>query len=206
LYHETLHRKTPPGPRQSLAKGRPVHDSSLILVLLTAIVVVAVIAKRLALPYPIAFVIGGSLLAFVPYLPSFQLDPGLVFFIFLPPLLYSGGWQTDWQAFKANLRPIGLLAIGLVIFTTGVVGVVVHALVPQLGWSGAFVLGAIVSPPDAVAASTVFERFTVPRRLEASSTARGSSTRQRRWSFTASRSPPFSPERFRSVVRVSRSP
>ncbi len=151
-----------------LARERPaVHDSSLILVLLTAIVIVAVVAKRLALPYPIAFVIGGSLLAFVPHLPSFQLDPGIVFFIFLPPLLYSGGWQTDWQTFRANLRPIGLLAIGLVIFTTGVIGVLVHALVPQLGWSGSFVLGAIVSPPDAVAASAVFERFSVPRRLEA---------------------------------------
>jgi len=142
-----------------------VHASDLILVLLSAIVVVAVVAKRVGLPYPIAFVIGGSLLAFVPNLPPFKLDPQFVFLIFLPPLLYSGGWMTDWQTFRDNLRPIGLLAIGLVVATTGAVAVVAHALVPQLGWGSAFVLGAIVSPPDAVAAGAVFERFSVPRRI-----------------------------------------
>ncbi len=144
-----------------------MQNSSLIFVLLTAIVVVAIVAKRLAIPYPIAFVIGGSLLAFAPHVPSFQLDPSLVFLIFLPPLLYAGGWLTDWADFKANLRPIGLLAVGLVVFTTGIVGIVFHALAPQLGWGVAFVLGAIVSPPDAVAASSVFERFSVPRRIAA---------------------------------------
>ena len=144
-----------------------MHSSALIFILLATIVVVAVIAKRFALPYPIAFVIGGSALAFVPNLPPVDLDPELVFFIFLPPLLYSGGWQTDWSSFKENLRPIGLLAIGLVVTTTGVVGLVVHALVPSFGWASAFVLGAIVSPPDAVAAGSVFERFSVPRRIMA---------------------------------------
>jgi Na+/H+ antiporter len=142
-----------------------VHASSLIFVLLSAIVIVAVIAKRINLPYPIAFVVGGSLLAFVPNLPALELDPDFVFLIFLPPLLYAGGWSTDWQSFKQHLRPIGLLAIGLVVATTGAVAIVAHALVPQLGWAGAFVLGAIVSPPDAVAAGAVFERFSVPRRI-----------------------------------------
>jgi CPA1 family monovalent cation:H+ antiporter len=142
-----------------------VQQASLILIFLSAIVATALIAKRFALPYPIAFVIGGSLLAFTPNLPPFELDPNVVFLIFLPPLLYFGGWTTDWKAFKASARAIGLLAIGLVVVTTGAVAVVVHTLVPQLGWAPAFVLGAIVSPPDAVAAGAVFERFSVPQRI-----------------------------------------
>jgi Na+/H+ antiporter len=144
-----------------------VPYSSLLFVLFAAIVVVAVIAKRLKMPYPIAFVIGGSVLAFFPSLPQVRLDPNLVFLIFLPPLLYSGGWFTDWKTFRENARPIGFLAIGLVIVTTGAVAVVAHALVPGLPWTSAFVLGAIVSPPDAVAAGAVFERFSVPRRIVA---------------------------------------
>jgi CPA1 family monovalent cation:H+ antiporter len=139
--------------------------SSLILVLLAAIVTVAGLAKRFSLPYPIAFVLGGSVLAFIPNLPAFELDPQWVFLIFLPPLLYAGGWSTDWNAFKAVGRAIGLLAIGLVVFTTTIVAVVTHALVPNLGWAAAIVLGAIVSPPDAVAAGAVFEQFAVPRRI-----------------------------------------
>ncbi len=144
-----------------------MHQSSLIFVLLTAIVVVAVIAKRFALPYPIAFVIGGSALAFVPNVPALVLDPNWVFLIFLPPLLYAGGWNTDWKTFKENARPIGLLAIGLVGVTTGAVAIAAHALVRNLPWASAFVLGAVISPPDAVAAGAVFERFAVPRRIVA---------------------------------------
>jgi len=144
-----------------------VQESSLLFVLLTAIIVITVIARRFALPYPIAFVIGGSLLAFVPGLPEFTLSPDWVFLIFLPPLLFAGGWLTDWVTFKENLRPIALLAIGLVVFTTGIVAIAAHALLPQIGWAAAFVLGAVVSPPDAVAAGSVFERFSVPRRISA---------------------------------------
>jgi CPA1 family monovalent cation:H+ antiporter len=144
-----------------------VYASSLILLMLAAIVVVAAVAKRFSLPYPIAFVVGGSVLAFAPNLPMLHVDPQWIFLIFLPPLLYAGGWFTDWNAFKDNGRSIGLLAVGLVVFTTAMVGVAAHALLPQLGWAAAFVLGAIVSPPDAVAAGAVFERFSVPRRIMA---------------------------------------
>ena len=142
-----------------------MQESTLLFILLVSIVVIALVAKRFNVPYPIAFVIGGTALAFVPNLPAFRLDPQWVFLIFLPPLLFAGGWTTDWQAFKDNLRPIGLLAIGLVFFTTAAVGIVAHALVPELGWAGAFVLGAVISPPDAVAAGAVFERFSVPRKI-----------------------------------------
>jgi CPA1 family monovalent cation:H+ antiporter len=142
-----------------------VHESTLLFVLLAAVLAVAAVAKRLKLPYPIAFVIGGSLLAFFPNLPRFQLDPNWVFLLILPPLLFAGGWYTDWVLFRKNLRPIGLLSIGLVIATTVAVAAVTHALVPAIGWAAAFTLGAIVSPPDAVAAGAVFERFSIPRRI-----------------------------------------
>jgi CPA1 family monovalent cation:H+ antiporter len=154
----------PSGRSRATMQASP---SLLLLILLSAIVVVAIVARRFELPYPIAFVIGGSLLALVPQLPAFQLDPDYVFLLFLPPLLYAGGWMTDWKVFRANLRPIGLLSIGLVIVTTAAVGFVTHALVPGMPLAAAFALGAIVSPPDAVAAGAVFERFSVPPRIVA---------------------------------------
>ena len=133
--------------------------------LLTVTLALAVVAKRLELPYPIVFVVGGGLLAFVPSLPPVELQPDLVFLIVLPPLLYAGGWTTDFKKFKANGRTIAMLAIGLVLATTVAVAAVVHRLSPEIGWGAAFVLGAIVSPPDAVAAEAIFERFDVPRRI-----------------------------------------
>jgi CPA1 family monovalent cation:H+ antiporter len=144
-----------------------MQESSLLFLLLTSIIIVAIVAKRLSIPYPIAFVFAGGLLALIPGSHTIRVDPNWIFLIFLPPLLYSGGWMTDWKVFKKNLRPIGLLAIGLVIVTTAAVGIVAHALIPQMGWAAAFTLGAIVSPPDAVAAGAVFERFSVPARIVA---------------------------------------
>ena len=142
-----------------------MHESWLLFILLTAIVAFAAIAKRFELPYPIVFVIGGSALAFFPNLPRLQLNPDWVFLLILPPLLYAGGWSTDWTMFRRYIRAISLLAIGLVVVTTGAVALVAHQLVPGLSWAAAFALGAIVSPPDAVAAGAVFERFKVPRRI-----------------------------------------
>jgi CPA1 family monovalent cation:H+ antiporter len=142
-----------------------MHESWLLFILLTAIVAFAAIAKRFELPYPIVFVVGGSALAFFPSLPSVRINPEWVFLIILPPLLYAGGWSTDWTMFRRYIRAISLLAIGLVVVTTGAVAIVAHHLVPGLSWAAAFALGAIVSPPDAVAAGAVFERFSVPRRI-----------------------------------------
>ena len=142
-----------------------MQESILLFGLLVAIVAVALIAKRLALPYPIAFVIGGLLLALIPGLPPVEIQPDAVFLIVLPPLLYVGGWTTDWREFRASLRPISLLAVGLVVATTVCVAAVAHHILPTLPWAAAFALGAIVSPPDAVAASATFERFSIPRRI-----------------------------------------
>ncbi|HEY6236277.1 MAG TPA: cation:proton antiporter, partial [Candidatus Elarobacter sp.] len=134
---------------------------------LAAAVAFAIVAKRFALPYPIVFVLAGTVLAFVPGLPPVTIAPDWIFLSILPPLLFSGGWSTDWTLFRANLRPILGNAIGLVVVSTVAVAFVAERLVPGLGWAAAFVLGAIVSPPDAVAAIATFERFAVPRRVVA---------------------------------------
>jgi CPA1 family monovalent cation:H+ antiporter len=137
----------------------------LLFATLAAIVPLAILAKWLKLPYPIVFVLGGSLIAFVPGLPHVTIAPDWIFYTVLPPLLFHGGWVTDWTLLKNNVRPVALLAVGLVIASTVAVAVAIEWLAPGFGWASAFVLGAIVSPPDAVAAAAVFERFGVPRRV-----------------------------------------
>jgi len=127
---------------------------TLILGLLVATVVVASLATRLRIPYAILLVFGGTLLGLVPGLPEIDLNPELILFLFLPPLVYSSAWQTSWRAFRTNMRPILLLAIGLVLFTTVCVAIVAHMLL-GLSWPVAFVLGAVLSPTDAVAASAI---------------------------------------------------
>ncbi len=144
-----------------------MSEPVLLVLGLAAAVALAIVAKRFALPYPIVFVLAGTGLAFVPGLPEVRIAPDWIFLSILPPLLFSAGWSTDWVLFRSNLRPILLLAIGLVVVTTAVVAVVAERLVPGLGLAGALVLGAIVSPPDAIAAAATFERFSVPRRIVA---------------------------------------
>jgi CPA1 family monovalent cation:H+ antiporter len=122
-------------------------------------------ARRAGLPYPIALVLGGGVLGFVPHLPQLQLDPQFLLIIVLPPILYQAALLTSWRDFKANLRPIGLLAIGLVVVTTLAVGAALKAVVPDIPWAAAFVFGAIVSPPDAVAATSILSRLNMPRRI-----------------------------------------
>src|SRR5437660_5840743 len=99
---------------------------SLLFGLLVAIVALATLATRLRLPYAILLVLGGLLLSFIPGLPTITLDPELILFLFLPPLIYSSAWTTSWREFHANLRPILLLSVGLVLATTFMVAVVAH--------------------------------------------------------------------------------
>ncbi len=132
--------------------------------LVVVITAAVTIARKVQWPYPIVLVIVGLLLSFVPGLPQVQLEPETVFLIFLPPLLYSAAWQTSWRDFRFNLRPITLLAVGLVFITTLVVGVVAHYIV-GLPWAVAFTLGAIVSSTDAVAATAILRRLGAPRRI-----------------------------------------
>jgi Na+/H+ antiporter len=143
----------------------PVALFELVLLLLAAIVVLELLARRLRLPPAAAFVLGGGALALVPGTPSLALDPDLVLVLFLPPLLMSSAYFTAWRDFRANLRIILQLAVGAVVFTTLAVGVVAHLVVPGLPWAACFALGAIVSPPDAVAAKAVLAGLRLPRRI-----------------------------------------
>jgi Na+/H+ antiporter len=139
-----------------------MNQTEVICTLLIVVAALAILAKKVELPYPVLLVIGGLALGFVPGLPAVQLEPDIVFLFLLPPLLYPAAVFTSWRDFRANLSPILLLAIGLVLLTTAFVAVVVHTLT-SLPWAAAFVLGAIISPPDAVAATAITSRLRVPR-------------------------------------------
>src|SRR5262249_30472148 len=139
------------GIRDRLACGRHLDRSrerrvltqALVLItFLVAIVILTLGARRLRVPYPIAFVVGGMALAFSGHLPRPHIAPDLILLLVVPPLLYSAAWTTDALELRKNIRPIALLAIGLVLFTTVTVAVFVHFLVPGFGWALAFTLGA----------------------------------------------------------------
>jgi CPA1 family monovalent cation:H+ antiporter len=145
--------------------GTTTQLIELVLLLLVVSTVLAVVARRFAVPYPVVLVIGGLALGFVPGLPVIELEPDLVFILFVPPILFAAGYFTSLRALRLKATPIALLAVGLVLFTTVVVAAVAHTLVPAMDWPAAFALGAIVAPPDAVAATTIFQRLGVPRRI-----------------------------------------
>jgi len=138
---------------------------ALIIFLLALLVALSAVAPRLKLPYPVLLVVAGGLLGLVPGLPVIDLNPNLIFFIFLPPLLYEASYQMSWHEFVANRRPITLLAVGLVLLTTTVVAALAHYFIPGFSWALGFVLGAIVAPPDAVAATSVTKGLGLPRRI-----------------------------------------
>jgi CPA1 family monovalent cation:H+ antiporter len=125
---------------------------------------VAVVARRLEVPPAILLVIAGVVLALIPGLPTLELAPDLVLVLVLPPVIYSTAVAMSWREFRFNLRPIGLLAVGCVLFTATAVAAAMHWLV-GFPWSVGFVLGAIVSPPDAVAPLAIARRLQIPRRL-----------------------------------------
>jgi Na+/H+ antiporter len=135
-----------------------------IFVLLAAVAALATLANRIGVPYPILLVLGGLVLGFVPGLPRVELAPDVVFLLFLPPLLYVSAIFTSWRDFRMNLRKISLLAVALVLVTVCTVAAVAHWVV-GLPWGAAFVLGAIVSPTDAIAATSIAQRLGIPRRI-----------------------------------------
>ena len=137
----------------------------LLLLLLLSSVALGWVARHYQFPYPIALVAGGAFLALIPNLPQYPLDPQLILVAVLPPILYQAALLTSWTDFKAHIRAIGLLAIGLVAVTTLAVGATLKFFVPDVPWAAAFVLGAIVSPPDAVAATAILSRLNMPRRI-----------------------------------------
>ena len=143
------------------------HFPPIVIAIAFAAVVVAVtaIARRLPVPPPILQVLAGFALGMIPGVEMPQVDAGVVFFISLPPVLWAAAFFTSLRDFNANRRPIALLAIGLVLATAAAVAVAARALFPDMPWAVAVALGAIVSPPDAVAAAAIVGRLPVPRRV-----------------------------------------
>ena len=142
-----------------------LSDGIVALALILAVATMLAVAPALRIPYPILLVLGGLVIGIVPGMPEFELRPELVLFGVLPPLLYSAAFFTSLRELRASMKPIGLLAIGLVVFTTVGVAVVAHAFIDDLSWASAFVLGAIVSPTDPLAATSIARRLGVPRKL-----------------------------------------
>ena len=141
-----------------------LHQLELIILLLAIVLALTTVARRILIPYPILLVVGGLVLAIVPGLPTVALNPDLVFLVFLPPILWAAAYFTSWRDFRRNIRPISLLAVGLVLATTAVVAGVAHVVL-GFGWAEAVALGAIVSPPDAVSATAIGKRLNMPRRI-----------------------------------------
>src|SRR5215213_1444600 len=144
--------------------GRVEHLELIVFGLLVGAAGLAVLARVLRVPYPITLVLGGVGIGYVPGVPELELDPDLVLLIFLPPLLYGAAFFTSLRDLRRNARPIALLSIGVVLVTMAVVAVVAHHVI-GLGWAEAFVLGAIVSPTDAVAPAEILRRLGAPHRL-----------------------------------------
>ncbi|MGH8647363.1 MAG: cation:proton antiporter [Gammaproteobacteria bacterium] len=112
-----------------------LHQLETVILLLMAVLALTTVARKLLIPYPILLVIGGLVLGLIPGLPTIDLDPDLVFLVFRPPILWAAAYFTSWREFRANLRPITLLAVGLVLATTAAVAMVANAALPGLGWA-----------------------------------------------------------------------
>jgi len=140
-------------------------DLELLFALLFAAVLLVRAADRVGVPYPIVLVLGGLGLAFVPGMPSVELDADVALLVFIPPLLMSAGWYSSPRELRAESRALGLLALALVLVTTTVVAVAAHELIDGLPWPAAFMLGAVVAPTDAVAAVATFSSVRVPERV-----------------------------------------
>ena len=145
----------------------PTHFDPVVvgIAVVALLVTLTALARQLPLPTPILQLIAGFLVGLIPGIAIPDLSPNLVFSVFLPPILWSAAMFTSVRDFSRNIRPIGTLAVGLVLVTAAVVAVVARALFPGMSWAVAVALGAIVSPPDAVAATAIVSRLAVPRRV-----------------------------------------
>jgi len=142
-----------------------VAAAELLLALLIVVAVLVTLSRRIRIPYPVLLLLGGLAVGLLPGIPPLELDPEIVFLVVLPPLLYVSAFLTPIRDFKTNLTNIGSLAVGLVAVSAAVVAALAMVLVPGMSWPLAVALGAIVSPPDAVAATAIAQRLAVPRRI-----------------------------------------
>ncbi|MFO1395783.1 MAG: Na+/H+ antiporter [Burkholderiales bacterium] len=138
---------------------------AVILALILAVTLVAALARAVPVPLPLLLIAAGVVLSAAPSFSRVHIDPETFFVLFIPPLLFADGWLMPRRDFKTVLRPVLLLAFGLVLATVVVVGYALHALIPSLPLAAAFALGAIVSPTDAVATAAMTERLPLPSRV-----------------------------------------
>jgi Na+/H+ antiporter len=142
-----------------------LNDARTVLELLLIVVAFAVVARRLSLPYPIVMVVAGILVSLVPGLPDVQLDPQIIFHLFLPLLLYRAAWQTSWPSLQRDFSTIVVLAVGLVVFTVFGIAAIAPAFLPGFNWQTGFILGAVIAPTDAIAATSIARRLRMRRQL-----------------------------------------
>lgn len=142
-----------------------MYTYEIIVMLLTITAAIIWLADRINVPYPMLLLLVGGIFAVIPWTPIIHLDPELALVLFLPPILFQAAYLTSWRDFRVNIRQITRLAFALVFLSTVVVAWVAHTIIDDISWSAAFVLGAIVSPPDAVAATSVLGRISIPHRI-----------------------------------------
>lgn len=142
-----------------------IQDNLLLILSLMFVVFIFVMAgQKLKISYPVFLVMGGLIISLIPEIPVIKVDPQMIFLIFLPPLLYEAAWFTSWHDFWRWKRPILLLAFGLVIFTSSVVAFLTSSMIPGFTLALGFLLGGIISPPDAVSATTILKSVKIPKR------------------------------------------
>lgn len=142
-----------------------MNEFKVVIFLMAILISLTAIVNKRKFPFPILLVAAGLIIGFVPQLPNLALDPDIVFIVILPPLLYDAAAKTSWHEFRTAIRPISALAITLVFFTTVAVAITAHYLIPGFSWPLAFVLGAVVSPPDAVAASGIIKGLGLNKKV-----------------------------------------
>ncbi len=140
-------------------------DFKMIILIMVLLVSFTALANKKKLPYPVLLVLAGLVIGFIPNLPELVVDPEIIFVIILPPLLYDAASKTSWHEFKTSIRPIASLSITLVFFTTVSVAITAYYFIPGFSWPLAFVLGAVVSPPDAVAATSIIKGLGLNKKV-----------------------------------------
>lgn len=148
-----------------ISTGGRVNTFQLFVLLMFVAILLVGFSQKIRMPYPIALILGGIAIGFNPFLQTIEFDPNLILEIVLPPILYYAAFGISFRQFKRNRQEILSLSLGLVIFTTLTIGILFNRIFPQFPWALAFVFGAIISPPDAVAATTILKRFNISSRL-----------------------------------------
>lgn len=142
-----------------------MDNFKIVVFIMAILIILTAIANKRKLPFPVLLLIAGLIIGFIPGLPELAMDPHVIFVIIIPPLLYDAASKTSWHEFKTSIRPISALAITLVFFTSISVAVTAYYMIPGFTWPLAFILGAVVSPPDAVAASGIIKRLGLNRKV-----------------------------------------